>query len=104
MRNLKDDVKMDLNKVSSLFNYLKHKYGEDSIRLLRKWEFIVKKMVNKRNHRRYTLRCIKVDIIPVSCKIRNPLNPKTFKRCQIKHKVGKQLLYKKSETSTGYCT
>ena len=52
---------MDSNKVSNLFSYLKDKYGEDSVRLLRMWEFTVKKMMDNRNHRRFTLRCIKTD-------------------------------------------
>ena len=85
---------MDSNKVSNLFSYLKHKYGEDSVRLLRRWEFIMKNMADNRNHRRFTLKCIKADIIPVRCKIRNPLNPKTFKSYQIIHKAEKQLLHK----------
>ena len=64
---------MDKNKDSSLFGYLKGKYGEESVKLLRLWEFTVKKMADHRNHRRFTLRCIKAGITPVSCKIRNPL-------------------------------
>ena len=84
---------MDSNKVSNLFSYLKDKYGEDSVRLLRMWEFTVKKMMDNRNHRRFTLRCIKTDITPVSCKIRNPL--KTFKSYQIIHKAEKHLLYER---------
>ena len=30
---------MNQNKVSNLFGYLKDKYGEDCVRLLRNWEF-----------------------------------------------------------------
>ena len=84
---------MDINNVSNLFIYLKDKYGEDSVRLLRLWEFTVNKMMDNRNHRRFTLRCIKEGITPVSCKIRNPL--KTVKSYQIIHKAEKQLLYKR---------
>ena len=47
---------MDINKVSNLFTYFKEKYGEESVRLLRLWEFTVKKMADHRNHRRFTLR------------------------------------------------
>ena len=39
---------MDTNKVSNLFSYLRDKYGEDSVRLLRFWEFTVKKMADQR--------------------------------------------------------
>ena len=49
---------MDKNKVSNLFSYLKDKYGEDSVRLLRIREFTVKKMLDSSNHRRFTLKCI----------------------------------------------
>ena len=46
---------MDTNKVSNLFSHLNDKYGGEIVRLLRNWEFIVKKMmVDYRNHRRYT--------------------------------------------------
>ena len=64
---------MDSNKDSNSFGYLQDKYGEESVRLLRLWEFTVKKMVDHRNHTRFTLRHIKVGITPVSCKIRNSL-------------------------------
>ena len=65
---------MDTNKVSNLFSYLRDKYGEKSVGLLRNWEFIVKKMADFRNHRMFTLRCIKVEITPVSCILKNHLN------------------------------
>ena len=51
---------MEPNKDSNLFSYLKDKYGEESVRLLRLWEFTVKKMADHGNHRRFMLRCIKV--------------------------------------------
>ena len=54
---------MDINKVSSLYIYLRDKYGTDSVKLLRFWEVTVKKMVDYRNHRRFTFICIKARII-----------------------------------------
>ena len=63
---------MDSNKVSDLFQYLKDKYREECVKLLRFWGFTVKKMVDHRNHRRFTFRCIRAGITPLSCKIRNP--------------------------------
>ena len=80
-------------KVSNLFSYLKEKYGDDGVRLLRLCAFIVKKMADNRNHRGFTLRCIKAGITPVSCKIRNPLN--SSRSYQIIHKAKKQLLYER---------
>ena len=64
-----------------------------SVRLLRFWVFTVKKMVDHRNHRRFTLRCIRVGIIPVSCKIKNLL--KTSRSYKIINKAEKQLLYER---------
>ena len=57
-------------------------------------EFTVKKMADNRNHR-FTLRCIKTGITPVSCKIKNPLRNKTIKSYNIIHKAEKQLLYER---------
>ena len=41
------NVRLDSNKVSNLFSYIRHKYGEDCVRLLRdgkltlrKWQII----------------------------------------------------------------
>ena len=84
---------MDTNKVSNLFSYLQDKYGQDSVRLLRFWEFTFKKMTDHKNRRRFTLRCIKVGITPVSLRIRNPL--KTGQIYEIIHKVERQLLYER---------
>ena len=84
---------MDTNKVSNLFRYLKNKYGEEYVTLLINWEFTVKKMADYRKHRRFTLRCIKASLTPVSCKLRNPL--KTNKSYSIIHKAEKQLLYER---------
>ena len=81
---------MDSKKDSNLFSYLKYKYGEESARLLRLWEFTAKKKVD---YRRFTLRCIKAEITPVSCKIRNPL--KTSRSYKIIHKAERQLLYER---------
>ena len=64
---------MNQNKVSNLFGDLKDIYKEDCVRLLRNWKFTVKKIADNRNHRRFTLRCIKAGITPVGCKIKNPL-------------------------------
>ena len=82
---------MDTDKDSSLISDLRTKYGEESVRTFRKWEITVKKMVDFRNHRRFTLKCIKDSITPVSCKLKNPL--KTRKSYDIIQKAEKQLLY-----------
>ena len=50
-------------------------------------------MADFRNHRRFMLKCIKASIIPISCKLKNPL--KSRKCCNIIQKAEKQLLYEK---------
>ena len=46
-----------------------------------------------RNHRRFTLQCIKLGITPGRCKLKNPLNSR--KSYHIIHKGEKQLVYKR---------
>ena len=40
---------LDKNKGSNIFKYLKDKYGEETVRLLRNWENIIKKMASRPN-------------------------------------------------------
>ena len=63
---------MYTDKDSNLISDLRIKYGEESVRSIRKWEITIKKMADYRNHRWFTLRCIKGSITPVSCKLKNP--------------------------------
>ena len=51
-------------------------------------------MADYRNHRRFTLKCIKTGITSVICKLKNPV--KTRKSYDIIHKVEKQLLYERT--------
>ena len=52
-------------------------------------------MADYRNHRRFTIKCIKASITPISCKLKNPLSYKSSRSYQIIHKAKKQLLYKR---------
>ena len=82
---------LDINKVSGLHCHLKEKYGLKSFKLIRNWENIVKKMVDFQNHRKFTFRCIKLGITPVSCRLKLPMNtPKSY---HIIHKTERQMLY-----------
>ena len=48
----------------------------------------LRKLQTIENHRRFTLRCYKVGITPISCKIRNPLKTsKSFKIIHIAEKT-----------------
>ena len=68
-----DSSNMYTKKDSNLISDIKNKYGEDSVKYFRKWEITTKKMADYRNHRRFTLKCIKASITPVSCKLKAPL-------------------------------
>ena len=92
--------KMDTNKDSNLFSYLRTKYGEDCVRLLRKWEITIEKMADYRNHRRFTLKCIKASITPVSCKVKNPLKTRKVMTSFIKQINNSYM--KGSETSIAF--
>ena len=82
---------MDTDKDSNLISDLRSKYGEESVKTFRKWDTTVKKMAYFRNYRRFTPKCIKASITPVSCKLKNPL--KSSRSYNIIHKAEKQLLY-----------
>ena len=69
---LPESSNMYSNKDSNLISDLRDNYGENSVSLFRKWENTTKKMADYRNHRRFTLKCIKASITPVSCKIKAP--------------------------------
>ena len=84
---------MDPNKVRSLHCHLRVKYGMESVELFCKWEFLVKIISDYQNHRRFTLRYIKADITPISCKLKNPV--KTLKSHHIIHRAEKQLLHER---------
>ena len=89
------------NKDSNLISDLRNNYGEYSVSLFRKWENTAKKMADYRNHRRFTLKCIKASITPVSCKLKPPPSFRSRKSYQIIHKVEKQLLYERIRNING---
>ena len=69
---------------------LNEEFGEESAFLLRQWEKIEKKMADFRNHRRFSLRCLKRDVIPVSIRLRT--NIKTIRGLEIIRKTERKLL------------
>ena len=60
---------------------MKEEFGQRSIFLLGQWEKLEKKMANYRNHLRFTIRCLKNEVIPVSIRLKT--NVKTSKGFQI---------------------
>ena len=69
---------------------MKEEYGQRSIFLLSLWENLEKKMANYRNHCRFSIKCLKSDVIPVSIRLKT--NIKTSKGLQIIRRAEKQLL------------
>ena len=74
----------------NLHAFIKQEFGEESVLKLRLWEKAEKKMANYKNHRRFSIKCLKRDIIPVSIKLRTRLSTK--KASQIIRKAERQLL------------
>ena len=77
---------------------MKQEYGQESIFLLRQWEKLEKKMANYRNHLRFTIKCLKNEVIPVSVRLKT--NIKTPKGIQIIRKAEKQLLNERIRSIT----
>ena len=74
----------------NLHAFIKQEFGEESVLKLQLWEKTEKKMANYKNHRRFLIKCLKRDIIPVSIRLRICLY--TRKASQIIRKAEKQLL------------
>ena len=74
----------------NLHIFMKEEYGQRSVFLLRLWENLEKKMADYRNHQRFSLRCLKSEVVPVSIRLKT--NVKTSKGFQIIRRAEKQLL------------
>ena len=69
---------------------MKEELGQRGIFLLQQWERLEKKMANYRNHLRFTIRCLKNEVIPVSIRLKT--NDKASKGLQIIRRAERQLL------------
>ena len=74
----------------SLHSYITTECGIENVKLLQQWEKLECKMADFKNHRRFSLRCLKQDIIPVS--IRMKTNVTTPRRLYIMKRAEKALL------------
>ena len=54
----------------SVHAHIIQEYEQDSVKTFRQWEKLEIKMVEFKNHRRYTLRCLSKGLIPVSIKLK----------------------------------
>ena len=71
---------------------MKEEFGEESVFLLQQWEKIEKKMADFQNHRRFSLKCLSYDVIPVSIRLKT--NVRTAKGLEIIKKTERKLLNK----------
>ena len=58
----------------NLFNDLRKDYGQSTVKTVRDYENIERKIARHRNHLVYTLRCKDENVIPPSLKIKSPIN------------------------------
>ena len=70
--------------------HLSKEYGKENVKIFCQWEKIERKMPDFDNHRRFTLRCLKEDLVPVSIRLSN--NIRTPKGFQIIRRAEKALL------------
>ena len=74
----------------SLHSYITREYGIENVKLFQRWEKLECKMANFKNHRRFSLRCLDQDVIPVS--IRMKTNVKTPRGLYIVKRAERALL------------
>ena len=74
----------------SLHSYITTEYGIENVKLHWRWEKLECKMAKFKNHRRFSLRCLKQDVIPVS--IRMKTNVKTPRGLYIVKRAERALL------------
>ena len=65
----------------NLHSHLNEEFGEESVFLLQHWEKYEKNMAHFCNHRRFSLKCLKFDVIPVSIRLKT--NVRTVKGLEI---------------------
>ena len=70
-----------------LHAFIKEEFGEESVLKLQLWEKIEKKMANYRNHRRFSIKSLKQEVIPVSIKLTTNIH--TVKASEIIRKAEK---------------
>ena len=76
--------------------YIHEEYSQESVKLWQKWERSKKKMADFKNHRRFTLRCLDSNIIPVSLRLKS--NIRTPRAINIIKKTERLLLNERVRT------
>ena len=70
--------------------HIRRQYGEENVRIFCQWEKMENKMADFSNHRRFTLRCLREDLILVSIRLKSSI--KTPKGHHIIRKAERALL------------
>ena len=74
----------------NLHSHLNEEFGKESVFLLQQWEKYEKKMVDLHNHRRFSNRCLKFDVILLSIRLKT--NVRIVKGLEIIRKTERKLL------------
>ena len=78
------------NRMRNLHKQLSIEYGRESVKKLCRWEKYERKMEDFSNHRRFTLRCLAEDLVPVSIHLKQSI--RTPKGLQIIRRAERSLL------------
>ena len=62
---------MNANRMRNIHAYLLSEYGKENIEIIWQWEKFEYKMADFQNHGRFSLRCLRKDVIPVSVKLKS---------------------------------
>ena len=76
---------INIKQKRNLHLHVLKEFGEENVRNLWKWEKIEKKMADFQIHRRFSLRCLKYDVTPVSVRLKSTI--KTPRGCKIVKKA-----------------
>ena len=77
------------NRMRNIHTYIESEYGMENVQTFQCWGKLEYKMADFENHRRFSLRCLNKDIIPVSVRLKS--NIKTPKGRHIVRKVERAL-------------
>ena len=78
------------NRMRSIHMNLSTEYGRENVKIFWQWEKYERKMVDFANHRRFTLRCLSRELVPVSIHLHK--NIRTPKGLQIVRRAERALM------------
>ena len=76
----------------NLYKFIEENRGLEALHVVQEWEKWEIKDSDYKNHRRFTLRCISKDLIPVSVRLKSKSSSRSRRAIEIIHKAEKQLL------------